>query len=70
MAIGLSSADSINAFLKYHASLTNEGIPVQPAAQTPEMTREDLDAAIADPRWGTDTAFRTRVEKQWFASQN
>lgn len=70
MAVSLSSADSINAFLKYHASLTNEGIPVQPAAQTPEMTREDLDAAIADPRWGTDTAFRTRIEKQWFASQN
>ena len=70
MANSLNSADAINAFLKYHASLTNEGIPVQPSAQAPEMTRDDLNAAIADPRWTTDVAFRTRIEKQWFASQN
>lgn len=70
MAVSLNSADAINAFLKYHAALTNEGIPVQPAAQAPEMTRDDLNAAIADPRWTTDTAFRTRIEKQWFATQN
>lgn len=70
MADSLSSADAINAFLKYHSSLTNEGIPLQPSAQSPEMTREDLEGAIADPRWQTDVGFRTKVEKQWLNSQN
>jgi len=69
MANSLDSADAINAFLKYHQALTNEGIPIQPAPSAPEMTREDLEAAIADPRWTTDTAFRSRIEKQWMASQ-
>lgn len=69
IANSLDSADAINAFLKYHQALTNEGIPIQPAASSPEMTREDLEAAIADPRWTTDTAFRSRIEKQWMASQ-
>lgn len=70
MANSLDSADAINAFLKYHQSLTNEGIPTQISPQQPEMTRDDLEAAIADPRWTTDTAFRTRIEKQWMASQS
>lgn len=69
IAGSLNSADSINAFLKYHQSLTNDGIPVKSAASSPDMTREDLEAAIADPRWTTDTAFRSRVEKQWMAAQ-
>jgi hypothetical protein len=69
IANSLDSADAINAFLKYHQALTNEGIPTQVSAQAPEMTREDLEAAIADPRWTTDTAFRSRIEKQWMASQ-
>ena len=70
MASSLDSADAINAFLKYHQALTNEGIPTQITPQQPEMTRDDLEAAIADPRWTTDTAFRTRIEKQWMASQS
>lgn len=69
IARSLDSADAINAFLKYHQALTNEGIPTQVSAQAPEMTREDLEAAIADPRWTTDKAFRSRIEKQWMASQ-
>jgi len=69
IANSLDSADAINAFLKYHQALTNEGIPTQVSAQSPDMTREDLEAAIADPRWRTDTAFRSRIEKQWMASQ-
>jgi hypothetical protein len=70
IAQGLNSADAINAFIKYHQSLTNEGIPVTPAVNSPEITREDLELAIADPRWKTDTAFRTRVEKQWMQANN
>jgi hypothetical protein len=70
IAQGLNSADAINAFIKYHQSLTNEGIPVTPAVNSPEITREDLESAIADPRWKTDAAFRTRVEKQWMQANN
>jgi len=70
IANSLDTADAINAFLKYHQALTNEGIPTQITPQQAEMTRADLEAAIADPRWTTDTAFRTRIEKQWMASQS
>ena len=65
MANSLNSAEAINAFLKYHQSLTNEGIPVQPMAEKPQMTQADLEAAIADPRWLTDAAYRSKFEKQW-----
>ena len=70
IAQGLNSADAINAFIKYHQSLTNEGIPVSPAVNSPAISREDLESAIADPRWKTDTAFRTRIEKQWMQANN
>tara|TARA_R110000803_G_scaffold67203_1_gene128835 strand:- start:7143 stop:7892 length:750 start_codon:yes stop_codon:yes gene_type:complete len=70
MAQGLNSADAINAFIKYHQSLTNEGIPVTPAIHAPSITKEDLETAIADPRWKTDTSFRTRIEKQWMSANN
>jgi hypothetical protein len=70
IAQGLNSADAINAFIKYHQSLTNEGIPVSPAVNSPVISREDLESAIADPRWKTDTAFRTRIEKQWMQANN
>jgi hypothetical protein len=69
IASGLDNADAINAFLKYHQAITNEGIPVAPAVNTPAITREDLEAAIADPRWKTDQAFRSRIERQWMESQ-
>ena len=65
LAYSLDSADGINAFLKYHQSLTNEGIPVQAAPTAPAMTREDLEAAIADPRWRSEPAWRQKIEKQW-----
>jgi hypothetical protein len=70
IAYSLNSADGINAFLKYHQALTNEGIPITPAVDTPQMTREDLAAAIADPRWQSDPAWRTKMEKQWMQSNN
>ena len=69
MSNSLNSADSINAFLKYHQAITNENIPIQSAPSTPEMTRGDLESAIADPRWQTDSAWRGKIEKQWMASQ-
>ena len=69
MSNSLNSADSINAFLKYHQAITNENIPIQSAPSTPEMTRGDLESAIADPRWHTDAAWRSKIEKQWMASQ-
>ncbi len=70
MAFSLNNADAINAFLKYHSSLTNEGIPINAAVSTPEMSRTDLEAAIADPRWTTDPAFRTKIEEQWMKANN
>ena len=70
MAYSLNSADAINAFLKYHQSLTNEGIPIKPMVAQPEMSRVDLEAAIADPRWTSDPAWRSKIEKQWFESNN
>lgn len=70
IAYSLNSADAINAFLKYHQSITNEGIPITPAVNTPSITREDLEAAIADPRWKTDAGFRSKIEKQWMQAQS
>jgi len=65
LAQSLNNADSINAFVKYHQSLTNENIPIAPAVNQPDMTRADLEVAIADPRWKTDAPWRTKIEKQW-----
>lgn len=70
IAYSLNSADGINAFLKYHQALTNEGIPITPAVDTPQMTREDLAVAIRDPRWQSDPAWRNKMEKQWMQSNN
>ena len=70
LAISLDNADSINAFLKYHQALTNEGIPVQAAPSAPSMTREDLEAAIADPRWKAEPAWRQKIEKQWMEANS
>ena len=70
IASGLDSAEAINAFLKYHQAITNEGIPTAPMVNSPSITREDLEAAIADPRWKTDAAYRNKIERQWMASQN
>ena len=70
ISYSLNNADAINAFLKYHASITNEGIPVNAAVATSSMSRADLEAAIADPRWTTDPLFRTKIEQQWMESNN
>ena len=69
IAYSLNNADSINAFLKYHQAITNENIPIKPVVEQQEFTREDLELAIADPRWKTDAAWRTKMERQWFQSQ-
>tara|TARA_R110000744_G_scaffold30165_3_gene71533 strand:- start:9744 stop:10508 length:765 start_codon:yes stop_codon:yes gene_type:complete len=68
-AASLNNADAINAFLIYHQSITNENIPIKPAIQQESMTKDDLQSAIADPRWQTDAAWRGKMEKQWFQSQ-
>ena len=68
-ASSLNNADSINAFLKYHQSITNENIPIKPTIQQESMTKDDLQAAVADPRWQTDASWRGKMEKQWFQSQ-
>ena len=65
LAQSLNNADSINAFVKYHQSLTNENIPIAPAVNQPDMTKADLEVAFADPRWKTDAPWRTKIEKQW-----
>ena len=65
MANSLNSADAINGFLKFYSSFTNEGIPVNAGVSTPEMSRTDLEAAIADPRWQSDHAWRQKIEEQW-----
>ena len=69
IAYSLNNADSINAFLKYHQAITNENIPIKPVVEQQEFTREDLESAIADPRWKTDAGWRTKMERQWFQSQ-
>ncbi len=69
IAYSLNNADSINAFLKYHQAITNENIPIKPVVDQLDFTREDLESAIADPRWKTDAAWRTKMERQWFQSQ-
>ena len=69
IAFGLNSADSINAFLKYHQAITNEGVPIRPTPQQPSMTQADLETAISDPRWLSDPTWRTQIEKKWMDSQ-
>jgi len=69
IAYSLNNADSINAFLKYHQAITNENIPIKPVVEQQDFTREDLESAIADPRWKTDAGWRTKIERQWFQSQ-
>ena len=70
LAYSLNNADAINAMTKFIQGYTNEGIPTTPVVDTPEMTREDLAVAIADPRWQTDAAWRTKIEKQWAAANS
>lgn len=70
LANTLNSADAINAFLKYHQSITNESIPVKPMVDTPQISKLDLEQAIADPRWKTDAAWRQRIEKQWMEANS
>ncbi len=70
LAQSLNNADSINAFVKYHQSLTNENIPITPVVNKPEMTKEDLESAISDPRWKTDAPWRTKIENQWMQANS
>ena len=69
IAYSLNNADSINAVLKYHQAITNENIPIKPVVDQQDFNREDLVSAIADPRRKTDAAWRTKMERQWFQSQ-
>jgi len=69
LAIGLNNADSINAMVKFIQGYTNEAIPIEPVVATPEITIDDIRAAVADPRWRNpkspaDVAWRTKIEKQ------
>ena len=70
LANTLNSAPAINAFLKYHQSITNESIPVNPVVNTPQISKLDLEQAIADPRWKTDAAWRQSIEKQWMEANS
>lgn len=70
IASGLDNADAINAFLKYHQAITNEGIPTAPMVSQKSMTVEDLQAAIADPRWRSDDIWRGKIERQWMEAQS
>ena len=68
LAAGLTSADSINAMVKFIQGYTNEAIPTGPVVATPEMNVDDLRQAIADPRWQSDPVWRSKIEKQWEAA--
>ncbi len=70
LANTLNNADAINAFLKYHRSITNESIPVKTAVNSSEISRLDLESAIADPRWQSDASWRQKIEQQWFKTSN
>lgn len=69
LSASLNSADSINAFLKYHQSITNENIPMRPAVENQGMSKDDLESAVSDPRWLSDPVWRSQQEKKWFQSQ-
>ena len=69
LSSSLNSADSINAFLKYHQSITNENIPMRPAVENQGMSKDDLESAVSDPRWLSDPVWRSQQEKKWFQSQ-
>ena len=69
LSASLNNATSINAFLKYHQSITNENIPMKPAVENQGMNKDDLETAIADPRWLSDPVWRSQQEKKWFKSQ-
>jgi hypothetical protein len=69
IAYSLNNAEAINACLKYHQAITNENIPIKPTIQQETMSRQDLEVAIADPRWHSDAAWRTQMEQKWFQSQ-
>jgi hypothetical protein len=69
IANNLNTAEAINGFLKYHQSITNEGIPARPQPSMPNISREELETHIADPRWQSDPAWRSRIEKLWLESQ-
>ena len=70
LAYSLDSADSINAFIKYHQAITNEGIPITPAVNSGQMTKEELDAAVNDPRWLSDANWRQGIEKRWMEANS
>jgi hypothetical protein len=70
LAMGLNSADAINAMVKFIQGYTNEGIPTSPVVATPEMDVTDLRQAIADPRWQSDPVWRTKIEQQWAAANS
>jgi len=70
LANSLNSAPAINAFLKYHQSITNESIPVKPMVNSPQISKSDLEQAINDPRWKTDAAWRQSIEKQWMEAHS
>ena len=75
LAIGLNNADSINAMVKFIQGYTNEGIPTEPVVATPEITIDDLRAAVNDPRWTNpqspaDHSWRTKIEQQWAAANS
>jgi len=70
MADSINSADAINAFLKYHSAITNEGIPINSVVATAEMDRSDLATAIRDPRWQSDPTWRNKIEQQWMKANN
>ena len=69
LSASLNSADAINAFLKYHQSITNENIPMRPAVENQGMSKDDLESAVSDPRWLSDPVWRSQQEKKWFQSQ-
>lgn len=70
LSYSFNSADAINAAVKLIQGYTNENIPTQPVVSNPSMTEQDLAQAISDPRWLTDSVWRSKVEQQWMAANS
>jgi len=60
---GVKTADGVRALQKIRNAYRSPGIPDTPASETSALRdREDLDAMVADKRYGVDMIYTRRVE--------
>lgn len=60
-----TNANYISALTKIRASYGEQAIPDTTVQEGQSMTRSDLDAMVADPRYGKDMHFTQQVERKF-----